>query len=363
MKSISFRYLCFHWEKEGEFMKALKINFIILSILLAGSFALGGQDRGGGKGIVCRDNRNKVNNVELLDLWEAKHLRGKTIISSSGNMNTDLNLALDRAKYIFSEKDKRVYNSLEFASKNLMNCMYKNKPCTFRNVVRVTGVDLPISDDTLEGNLSLPQGCKVEQVIGFEHSNSPVWTLNMDLIEKMDSINVVSLSLHEAVYGLLDTYGHERNSERVRRVVGYIMSGGAFSLLTDELKKPYIQCKNSEPWPFGAGGVYFMQDSKTNVPKITAYSDSLGLSRLLAFNHTIITSDDMNTDTNVEEFFKDLNTGNHELKIQGTPDSIEYLSQLRFQIRSGVGTYIQDKLTGAGDLYAPMESMKCELIK
>lgn len=344
-------------------MKALKNYFIILSLLLSGIFAFAGQDRGGGKGIVCRDNQNNVINVELLDLWEAKHLRGKTIISSSGNINTDMDLALDRTKYIFSEEDKRVYNSLEFTSKNLMNCMYKNKPCTFQNVVRVTGIDLPVSDDSLEGNLPLPQGCKVEQIIGFEHSYSPVWTLNMDLIEKMDSINIVSLSLHEGVYDLLDTYGNEQNSERVRRVVGRVMAGEAFSLLTDVLKKPYVQCKNSEPWPFGAGGLYFMRDSKTNLPKITAYSDALRLSRLLAFNHTVVTSNDMNIETDIEEFFKNLSTGNHELKIQGAPDSIEYLSQLRFQIRSGVGTYIQDKLTGAGDLYAPMENMKCELIK
>lgn len=344
-------------------MKALVKIVTFLALSLPCAFALAGQDRGGGKSIVCRDNQNKVLSAELLDLWEAKNLRGKTIISSSGNIQTDMNLALNRTKYIFSEDDKRVFDSLQFASVNILNCTNKNKPCSFQNVVRVTGIDLPLSNDSLEGNLPLPQGCKVEQVIGFEHAYSPVWTLNMDLIEKMDTINLVSLCLHEGVYGLLDTYGNERNSERVRRVIGHVMSGGSFSLLADQLKRPYIQCKNSEPWSFGAGGIYFMQDSNVNYPKITAFSDSIRLSRLIGFNNTVVTSNDTNTKVSVDQFYRNLNTGNIKLKLQGASDSFEYLSQLRFEIQSGVGTYIQDKLTGGGNLYAPMENMKCELIQ
>lgn len=338
------------------------INMISLSILF-GMTSFAGQDRGGGKGVVCRDAQNNVLTVELLDLWECRNLRQKTIISSSGNINTDMDLALNRTKYIFSEADQKVYDSLKFASINIMNCTDKNKPCTFNNVVQVTGVDLPISNDSLEGNLHLPQGCKVEQIIGFEHSYSPIWTLNMDLIEKMDAINLVSLSLHEGVYGLLDTYGNEQNSERVRRVVGHVMSGGSFLLLADQIKKPYIQCKNAEAWPFGAGGLYFLQDSNVSYPKITAYSDSLRLSRLIDFNHTVITSADISTNVSVDEFYRNLTTGNIKIKIQGALDSFEYLSQLRFEMQSGVGTYIQDKLTGGGNLYAPMENMKCDLIQ
>ena len=344
-------------------MKILKCIIIISISALSGAVASAGQDRGGGKGVVCRDSQNNVLTAELLDLWEAQNLRGKKIISSSGNMNTDMELALNRAKYIFSEEDQRVYDSLKFASVNIMNCTDKNKPCTFKNVVRVTGVDLPISNDSLEGNLSLPLGCKVEQVIGFEHSYSPIWTLNMDLVEKMDTINLVSLSLHEGVYGLLDTYGNEQNSERVRRVIGHVMSGGSFLRLADQIKKPYIQCKNSEAWPFGAGGLYFLQDSNVNYPKITAYSDSLRLSRLIDFNHTVVTSSDISTNASVDEFYGNLTTGNIKIKIQAASDSFEYLSQLRFEMQSGVGTYIQDKLTGGGNLYAPMENMKCELIQ
>ena len=313
------------------------------------TFALAGQDRGGGKSIVCRDHQNKVISAELLDLWEAKSLRGKTITSSSGNIQTDLDLALSRAKYIFSEDDERVSESLKFVSGNLLDCADKNKPCNFQNVVRVSGVDLPISDDSLEGNLQLPQGCQVEQVVGFEHSWSPIWTLNMDLIEKMDTINLVSLCLHEGIYDLLDTYGKEQNSERVRRVIGHLMSGGSFSLLADQLKKPYIQCKNSEPWPFGAGGIYFLQDSNVNVPKITAYSDSLRLSRLIGFNNAVLTSSDISTTVTVDDFYRNLVNGQIKITVQGASDSIEYLSQLRFEMQSGVGTYIQDKLTGGGN--------------
>lgn len=344
-------------------MKAHKYIVTILFLVLASASVLAGQDRGGGKGVVCRDSQNGVLSVELLDLWEAKNLRGKKIILSSGNMNTDMDLALNRTKYIFSENDPRVYDSLKFTSVNIMNCTDKNKPCTFQNAVRVTGIDLPISNDSFEGNLSLPAGCKVEQIIAFEHSYSPVWTLNMDLVEKMDSVNLVSLSLHEGVYGLLDTYENEQNSERVRRVVGHIMSGGSFSLLADQLKKPYIQCKNSELGPSGVGGLYFLQDSNASSLKITAYSDSLRLSRLIGFNHTIVTSNDIDINTSVDEFYKNLTSRNIKIKIQGGSDSFEYLSQLRFEMQSGVGTYIQDKLTGGGNLYAPMENMKCELIK
>ena len=344
-------------------MKKLIYLVTILSINVSFAFALAGQDRGGGKSIVCRDNQNNVLTTELLDLWEAKHLRGKTIVPSSGSTQTDMDLALNRSKYIFSKDDERVYDSLKFVSQNILNCTDKNKPCTFVNVKRVTGVELPISNDSFEGDLKLPQGCKIEQVISFEHSYSPIWTLNMDLIEKMDTTNLVALCLHEGVYGLLNTYSKESNSERVRRVIGHIMSGGSFSLLTDHLKKPFIQCGSSEPWPFGAGDLYFMQDSNVNYPKITAFSSNLRLSELIDFSHTIVTSNDIRTDLNVEEFYRQLNSGNVKIKIQGTLDSIEYLSQLRFELQSGVGVYTQDTYTGGGPLYAPMENFKCELIK
>ncbi len=344
-------------------MKKLVYAILILYSNLPGALALAGQDRGGGKGIVCRDNKNNVRTVELLDLWEAKNLRGKAIISSSENMHTDMDLALDRTKYIFSEDDERVDESLKFDSVNILKCMDKNKPCTFGNVKRVSGIDLPISNDSFEGNLSLPQGCKVEQIVGFEHSWSPIWTLNMDLIEKMDIMNLVSLCLHEGVYSLLDTYENENNSERVRRVIGHVMSGGSFLLKADQLKKPYIECGSPEQWPTADGGIYFMQDSNVNYPKITAYSDSLRFSKFIDFNHTEITSDDININSSISEFYKNLNTGNIKIKIQGAKDSFEYLSQLRFEMQSGVGIYFQDTLTGGGDQYAPMENMKCELIQ
>lgn len=345
-------------------MKTLIYVIAILSLNLPCASAFAGQDRGGGKGIVCRDNQNNVLTVELLDLWEAKNVRGKTIVSSSGNMHTDMDLALNRTKYIFSEDDERVYESLKFDSVNILKCTDKNKPCTYSNVKRVSGgINLPISNDSLEGNLSLPLGCKVEQIVGFEHSWSPVWTLNMDLIEKMDTINLVSLCIHEGVYGLLDTYENENNSERVRRVIGHVMSGGSFSLKADQLKKPFIQCGSPEQWPTADGGIYFMQDSNVNYPKITAYSDSLRFSKLIDFNHTEITSNDININSSITEFYKNLITGNIKIKIQGAKDSFEYLSQLRFEMQSGVGIYFQDTLTGGGDQYAPMENMKCELIQ
>ena len=343
-------------------MKSLKYGLILGLILSAtSSWAIG--TRGGGKGIVCRDVHNAVQTVEVLDLWEARNLHGKQIVASSGNAQKDLDQALERSKYIFSTEDERVASSLAWTSQSIFTCTKIDPLHCSGFINQVTGVDLPISNDSFEGPLNLPQGCKVEQIIEY---NRPVgvgnysYAINMDLVSKMDDLNRAALSFHEGVYQTLVSWDMDQTSQRVRRIVGHVMSGGTFSIVTDLLKPPYVHCAGSGS--IGINDFYFVQGLKFG-PKVNFVAEGFAGNQLIYFYDNRIESSNINPNVGIEEFYKALSAGNISMNIHGGEESIEFLTALRFEAKSGAGTLYLDTLTGDGPMYAPIENVKCSLIK
>lgn len=370
-----------------RFMRSFKLYFLVIVSASTLAFA-GGMEGGGGKGVVCRDSAGHIQSVELLDLWETKNIRHEQIIPSLGSASSDLKSAINRAKNIFTEEDitrpdgtiikadTEIIEELTFIAFGVIDPS-KN----FENVERVRGVNLPISNDSYEGNLTLNPNCRIEQVATFSHGwgHDSHWVVNLDLTDKMDNINLAAFGLHEAVYQYLDTYSEETNSLRVRRSVGFVMSGKEFSDIKNKLKSPYIKCSaNDIAKEIGVspvdphytylnrtltGFVYFTQDPNIIVPKITMVVDKIRSSRLIDFATPSLISN-INLNTTVPEFFNNLQKSKMQIKIQafGNPNDIEFNSEVDFDFLSSSGVVSKIKSTGAGLNPAPVSNLTCELI-
>ncbi|MEZ0390971.1 MAG: hypothetical protein ACAH59_02070 [Pseudobdellovibrionaceae bacterium] len=337
----------------------MKVLITALILVLFSHFSFAGQDRGGGKGIVCRGNQNEIQSVELLDIFEAR-LRGQIPVFNSDTVAKELGHILERTKYIFAREDKWVYDALQFDFRSFQECGYGHHYCGF--IERIRGVDLPITQDSFEGPISLPSNCKIEQVAIFEHPGNKHWTINMDLVDKMDKMNLTAFILHESLYSLLHSWESEENSLRVRRAVGFIMSGASFLKTADILRKPYIHCASPEAWD-DEDSLYFTQDTSAKIPKVVMYANRIRFSKLINFNDSILKSKEINVNSRLEEFYSNLNSGNIKIEVHGSPNNIEFLSRLRFELKNGIGTFYQDALTGGGPIYAPVGNFKCNLVQ
>jgi hypothetical protein len=333
---------------------------ILLVMILLGQFSVArsGQEKGGGKGIVCRGSQNEIKSIELLDIFEAR-LRGQNPIFNSDTVEKELSEILERTKYIFSREDKWVMDALTFSFSSFRECGYGTLHCGF--IERIRGVELPETQDSFEGPLSLPPDCKLEQIAVYDHPADQHWTINMDLVDKMDKLNQAAFILHESLYSLLHSWEGEKNSLRVRRLVGMLMSGSALTRTADRLVKPYVQCAAYES--SGEDDLYFMQDTAVKTPQVSLYANRIRYSELINFNNSVLTSSDINIKSNIEDFYKNLKSGNVKIAIQGSPYSVEFLSSLRFEMHGGLGTFHQDTLTGGGPRYASVENFKCTLVK
>lgn len=331
---------------------------IALLLLIQVGYARFGQEKGGGKGIVCRGDQNEIQSVELLDIFEARQ-RGQNPIFNSDSVDKELTEIRERAKYIFAREDQWVYDALIFSFRSFQECGYGITHCG--HLTRVRGVDLPETHDSFEGPLTLPPKCKIEQIAVYDHSGNQHWTINMDLVDKMDKLNQTAFILHETLYSVLHSWEGEMNSLRVRRSVGMLMSGLSFTKTADRLQKPYVRCAAYDS--SGEDDLYFHQDKTTKTPRISFYANRIRFSELISFDNAVLASTDINLNSSVEEFYKNLNSGSIKMVIQGRPDSIEFLSTLRFEMQAGTGTLHQDTLTGGGPRYASVEDFKCDLVR
>lgn len=368
-------------------MKPFLYLIFFVALIYHSAFArAGGSGTGGGKGVVCTQGNGQVK-VELLDLWEERNIRKNQIVASQGNLQADLDSALARAKNVFSREDiqapdgslekadEETYRHLQFASYGIVGLT------NFNNVQKLTGTKLPLTDDSFEGDLDLGPNCHIEQLVVFTHGpgTTPRWQMDMDLVSKMDSINFAALGLHEALYGLFDTYGAETNSLRVRRAVGYVMAGKSFASIQSLLQKPYIKCatdsiasemgvpKDDPRYSYLnqilTGFVYFVHDRNSSVPRVSMIVDKVRSSRLIGFNNPTLTAQGIDLSLDVNEFFQKLVTSSSTIAARGNTNDIENTTEVVLQMKSGVGTVSNPKNTGGGYLMAPVENLNCHLIQ
>lgn len=194
-------------------MKLLMRTSFLIGILTFTVMAHAGTNSGGGgKGIVCRDEKNNiVGPVVALDTYEAK-TRGIKIDLGAPEISVDkkLEIALGRlAKVGDTHRVKRYAKSI----KEFFSSEY---------TIYLPDTTLTNVNDSFE--LSFPKGCAPEQVVIQKEPEMPeerFYTISQDLWDKMDNDNKTIMVLHEIVYKEA-RYFDATNSKMARYFVSYI---------------------------------------------------------------------------------------------------------------------------------------------
>jgi hypothetical protein len=255
----------------------MKITFVSIALLLTTLTAYaGGVDGGGGKGVVCRDAKGRIRSIELLDLWEARVLYGRTLSPSHKPLAKQVGEAIDRLKNAventYSHKDPRTGKSVTGADETKFQL--ENEALRFLKVNsavrRLHGITLNPTPDSSEP--AYPKDCQVEQVVNYISSGPAQILINQDLWEKMNSTQQAALIVHEAFYRFLRDF-NETNSVRVRRAVGYVFSGNSFPPLEATLPSPHIVCENFEFHGQNSESKYYFYPDQNNKITVLAVSE------------------------------------------------------------------------------------------
>lgn len=221
------------------------------SLKMSQSYVAGPISSGGGMGVVCYDTKGEVASVELLDLWEARHMYNRKIINSNKTVKEivyeglhNLKNSIDASEYYTWVDDENkptrkgaeaLFYTLQWDAERFLSDT--NLP-QFR---RLRGIDLALTNDALE--VIRPTSCEIKQLIRYiDNVYGGEVVLNQDLLDKMDNTNLAALYLHEVFYAHLR--GHnEQSSIRVRRTIGLIFGGHVFKPWNQYLPKSYYECE------------------------------------------------------------------------------------------------------------------------
>lgn len=215
----------------------------------------GGNGSGGGMGVVCKNVDGSIKSVELLDLWEARVIYGRSIQVSSDPLEQQLETHLQNFKNSYFAGGSciqtsgwscdvfgpaAVYEFLRWETEKLQS--------NSGLVHRLRGATLQRTNDSFE--VVTPSTCTIEQLVRYtDNPHGGEVLINQDLLDHMNTTNVAALYLHEALYKQLRQTG-ERSSLRVRRAVGLGFSGHKFRSLESLLPAQFYDCWGLE------GGVH-----------------------------------------------------------------------------------------------------------
>jgi hypothetical protein len=182
-------------------------QLLALVLLVTSVSAYAGGDRvgNGGDVVVCG------NQVELLDIFEAR-LNGHTFYHPPGSDYKEMlkNVLERNLKEIQPKRYKRYSNYLE----------------TFESeAVFYPGIQLNDIDDA--GMVTLPTGCKLEQIIiQLSDNERPPgkkrYSVSLDLWNRLDEFNKMALTFHEIIYREAIEYASS-NSMVVRLMVAELL--------------------------------------------------------------------------------------------------------------------------------------------
>jgi hypothetical protein len=201
-------------------------------------------DGGGGKGIVCYNEDNSIQSVELLDLFEGrvkqnysfshldslpkeqiiseslKTLQMKRLINHSYQAKDgwsvgrkDKDQELEAIQYFISDFNVALANDEGHGTTNYLNFQF------------LKGQKLNPTEDSFE--IFYPKTCQVEQIAVYKDqkgSGSFRLYINYDLFKLMDEKNKAALILHEAIYSVLRGRSYDTNSIRTRLLISKIFA-------------------------------------------------------------------------------------------------------------------------------------------
>ena len=187
------------------------MRWILSSLIFVSLNAFAGNEVGNGGNVVnCKDK------LQMLDLYEAKTLRGVELDSELGAGSDPYQIARDRLTLLdkFDAKSVKVYRA---------NLARLQKDISLENDIQL----VPIDDS---GHAFVPKDpeCKVTQLAALRKKPLPGekrLLVNNSLFKKMVPVQQAALLLHEAIYERLALLG-EKDSSKARYLVSYLMSPG-----------------------------------------------------------------------------------------------------------------------------------------
>ena len=176
----------------------------LYALLLAFSpLCFAGQEVGnGGDAVVCRYPNGSIKSAELLDIYEARTLRGVENNTSEKNS--------------LEEQIQDLLERLSIISQRRAND-YKTEAIRFvANSQILQDVELENIPDS--EHVIVKKGCQIEQVAVQREPQFPEdkrYVINKEIWDHFDLINKASLIMHELLYKEALTYRH-KNSQQVR---------------------------------------------------------------------------------------------------------------------------------------------------
>jgi len=224
----------------------------------------GVRSSGGGKAVVCRTQGN-VESVELLDLFEARTVRGLTLSEPMGSFEDEYVEYVRRINVIATK------NTPNGASVRSRQATLAHLRETFARFVVYSrpGTILPDTGDA-GTTARIPEGCALEQAAVYDDRIHEL-TLDPALWLAMDEKNRAALVAHEESYFGLRKAG-DRTSENVRRIVGALFStnplpsfafepgSGSFLCFANSVQNPGLGATfslRSDPDSFGSTTLRF----------------------------------------------------------------------------------------------------------
>jgi hypothetical protein len=296
-------------------MKALTgILALVTMSLSVSAFArpgfAGPNDGGGGKGVVCRNEDGSIKSVELLDLWEARMLYDHEIVSSKASIDDQIKAGIERLKNVVVYPYEvhyadRLLKGGDALADSLRRFAIPINSENWGNVKRLRGVTLAPTQDSFED--ASPTGCQIEQLVRYKDAGLGGGTnealMNQDLVDRMDLTNKAALALHEALYAVLREFG-ETTSLRVRRAVGYAMSGRSFKSLDSFLKGPHITCESAARDSDDISPRTRIHYAKQSNGLVTIFPEKIGGILMMGFEQ-----ENSGTDQSVEELYRSIAHG------------------------------------------------------
>lgn len=176
----------------------LQLSLLILSFsAFAQGDRLGGHDGGGGKGLICYDEKGNITSAELLDFFEGRTLEGLNIGDYPGDY-----------KSIYNEVIKKS------ATQDILKTMSEGAKLAGGFKFLPKGIRLNSIDDSSE--IFIPSNCKLEQVANFQ-GLSRIFIVK-DFWDLLSETHKAGLLMHEFVW-YLEREAGAKISSRARRTV------------------------------------------------------------------------------------------------------------------------------------------------
>jgi hypothetical protein len=223
----------------------------------------GAVDGGGGKVVVCRNSDTQINNVELLDLWEAKTLYDTTPRDLAPDLAGSVQIAIQALKNSYHLKMSMGLGEGRHCEDQDCLVMLMNDTAHLfftdnNRLKRLRGVELTLTDDSYE--LAKPKNCSIEQVVNYRPDGKIL--MDEDLFEKMSMKDQTALIVHEGYYSFLRSFmSEEKNSIRTRRAIGFILSGRVFQLQSQPEFGTHLFC-HANGVPYSPTNIFIYEDPK-----------------------------------------------------------------------------------------------------